>query len=294
MLDVLEVVARLELIAVDDFLDGGDRSEQEPLFDGEAQQFRLGVAGGEGRDDFAHAIVFLERLRAADQHLPVGDPVLVARRLVAPSLLAQVVHQLAREDAERGAEQEGAGDPSVLGRPQKLHLDLADLDAARDALDLVRIQGRRQNVRLGRERERLLRRDIYMLPHPGAASLMMRHQRGDCRIGARVQVSLRYADAHGRAVVVAGDAERAAGRHYHQVAVRIRGLGAVLPERSDRNIDEARIDRAQVLVSGAEPVEAARRFRLDQEMRAADQADEQFASFAAREIERDAALVAVV
>src|ERR1700683_3986263 len=108
MLHILEIVARPKLLTFDDVFDGRDRREQEAFFDREPQKFSLGVTGGERRQDPAGAIVFGDRPRTARERQPEADPIFVASRFIAPTVLAQVAHQFRGKHAERRSEQEGA------------------------------------------------------------------------------------------------------------------------------------------------------------------------------------------
>src|SRR5580704_722812 len=144
MLDFLKIIARAQLRALGDIRDGGNRREQETLFDREAEQLGLGMRGGKGRDDAARAIVLGHRFGAGRERLAEPDPVLVARRLIAVALLAEIAHQLGAEDAECGAEEKGTRDPSVLRGPDYLREQAARTHAARRAPILIRIERRRE------------------------------------------------------------------------------------------------------------------------------------------------------
>src|SRR5579871_4687552 len=131
-------------------------------------------------------MVFRHRLRTARERRAKSDPVLVPGRFIAPSLFRQVAHQLDGKDAERGAEEKGARDPSILSGKEKLRSEGAGLHAAGRAPILVRIERCREDARLRRYRERLLRRYIDVLAESRDASLMMRRKRADRCVRARM------------------------------------------------------------------------------------------------------------
>ena len=62
LVEALEVLARLELLAVDDLVDPGDRRDQETPLQRRLQQLRLGPGARAARDDFLDALEFLDRL----------------------------------------------------------------------------------------------------------------------------------------------------------------------------------------------------------------------------------------
>ena len=164
MRDTLEVVARRELRAFDDFLDRGDRGDQKSALDRELSNSALVWLRVKFPDDFLDALEFRKRLGAAEQLLAVCDPILVARGFVAKSLLAEVVHQLGGEDAERRSEQKRHRDVAVAGRPYQRNIDRPQLHAARHPPRFHRAERRRKDVRLRRHRNRLLRRNVDVLP----------------------------------------------------------------------------------------------------------------------------------
>src|SRR5581483_2893834 len=159
-----EVFTGFELRTFHDLLDRGDRRHQEPALDGEIQEFGLRMAAGEFRYDSLDPFELAERFGAAEELLAEGDPILVARGFVAETALAQVMHQLAREDAQRRPKQESEGDIAVARGPYQRDVERAEFHSSRHTPRLHGAERRRKNIRLRRHRHRLLRRHIDMLP----------------------------------------------------------------------------------------------------------------------------------
>ncbi len=113
-------------------------------------------------------------------------------------------------------------------------------------------------------------------------------------VGGCVQVSLRNAQPHRRAIRVAGENQRAAGCHDDQIAVGVGRLGPVLSERRDRNVDERGIDFREIGETEIVLRQVAGIVRLDQKISALDEAAQQIAAGVALEVESDRALVAIV
>jgi hypothetical protein len=123
---------------------------------------------------------------------------------------------------------------------------------------------------------------------------MMRDQRRDGGLGASMQVSLGDADAYGRPIVVAAKHEGAAGGQDNEVAVGVMCLRTVLTERRDRDIDQGRVDRRDIGIAESTLGKRAGGVRLDEEVRARDEAPQDRLPVVGVEIQRDAPLVAVV
>jgi hypothetical protein len=170
-----------------------------------------------------------------DEQRRVGDPVLVARRAVAAAFLVDPVHEPARERADRGAEEKGDRDEAVGRREEEAKGQAAVLQAAGGSAHLRRAERVAEDVGLGRERDRLLRRHVDVLAEARALALVVRDQRRDGGLSGRVQIGLRNGKrtARGRRRLAA----RAAGGEQHEVGFGGPRLGPFWP---NGEIDTAR------------------------------------------------------
>ena len=219
--DRLPVLARDELRIGKNVVDRRQRRDQESMLAREIERFGLGHAAQKRGDHALDPVVLLDRLASRQQHVAVRDPVLVASGLIAETLLVDVVHELAREDAERAAEEEDAGDEAVLGLPYQRHPNRPHLDAAGHPAGLIAADRRRQQRRLLREAEAFLRGDVNLLAEPGIEAIVISNQGGAGGVGASMEVRLRHAHADRRAILVAVENQDAARRHHDEVAVGV-------------------------------------------------------------------------
>ena len=221
----------------------------------------------------------------------VGDPVFVAGGGVAAAFVVDPLDQPAAERTDGGAEQERDRDPAVAGGVEEAHRQMPGLEATGGAAHFRRTERRRQDVRLGRERDRLLRRHIDVLAEARAGALVVCNQRGDGGVGAGVEIGLRDAEAHRGTIVVAGEDERTACGEDHQIAVGVAGFRAVLAERGDRDVDHAGIDAREIVGAEALLRQPAGVERFDHEVRIAGEVQEKIPTGGAGYVEGDAALV---
>ena len=89
-------------------------------------------------------------------------------------------------------------------------------------------------------------------------------------------------------------AQHAAERLRHRVIGGPVGVGAVAPEAGDRSVDEPRVRVAEHFVGKAQPVEHAVAEIVDQHVGLLDQIEQDLLAARRAQIEREAALVAVV
>src|SRR5208282_798893 len=146
MVDGPPVIAGFELRALDHFLDGGDRRHQEAAFYRQLQKLGLGAAAREPRHDILEPVKLAYRLGAAEQQLTQSYPILVAGRLVAEALLAQIHHQLAREDPERRAKKKSQRDVTIFGGPHCADIERSKLYPTRHPTHFGGSEGCRQNI----------------------------------------------------------------------------------------------------------------------------------------------------
>ncbi len=124
-----------------------------------------------------------------------------------------------------------------------------------------------------------------MLPEPGARALVMCRESSDGSIGACVEVGLRNAQPHRRAIFVAGQDQRSARGHDDQITVGVSRLGPVLSEGRDRNVDQRGIDFRKVGKTEIAMRQVARIVRLDQKIGARDQTAQNIAAVVALKVQ---------
>ena len=117
------------------------------------------------------------------------------------------------------------------------------------------------------QRQRLLGRHVDVLAQPRVLALEVRDQRAHRRVGRRVRVDLRQADAQRRAVRLAGQEHRAArGRHDQSRSTRSCAFGPSPPNGRERDVDQRRVRAGERVVVEAERAQPAGRLGLDQEV----------------------------
>src|SRR5262249_18143457 len=165
---------------------------------------------------------------------------------------------------------------------------------AGETLKLLRLQWHRQNARLRGLRHGLLGRHIHVLSVTGALALVVRDEGGDGSLSTGMQVRLRDTHPHRCAVVIAREHERPTSRKDDEIALGVVRLRSILAKGGDRDIDQGRVESLQITI--AEPIrcESPRRVRFDKKVRPGHQTMQYGLPVTAGDIERDAALVAVV
>ena len=214
--------------------------------------------------------------------------------VVAEAFFVDPVHEPLGEVGERRAEQVGDRHVPVLARPQQADGERPHLRAAGHAARFRVAQRFGQDGRLDGLHRGLLRGHVDVLAALRAVRLVQGDQRRGGRGRAGVQITLRHAEPDGRAVFVAGDDQRAAARQHDQVAVRVAGLGTVLSERGDGDVDQAGVFFGQVGI--AQPVggQGAGVVGLDEERGGARQLPQHVLPLGFTDVQGDAAFVAVV
>ena len=138
-------------------------------------------------------------------------------------------------------------------------------------------QGEVGGERLDREvRHRLEHRDFDEAALARARALEQRTEDAVCGIDARDRVGERGPE-EARTLRVDDDGKEAGQRLRHGVVARALGVGPVGAESADRAVDEPRIESAQALDAGAEPLGRARAEVLDVDVRVRDEPVEELA-----------------
>ena len=122
----------------------------------------------------------------------------------------------------------------------------------------------------------------------------MGRKRGHGSVGGCVQVSLRNAKAHGRAIRIAGQDKRSSSGQDDQITVGIGRLGPVLSEWRDRNVNERGIDPGKVGETEIAFRQIAGIVRLDEKICMLDEAAQKIAAAVSFNIKRDSSFVAIV
>ena len=142
-----------------------------------------------------------------------------------------------------------------------------------------------------RARERLLARDVDVLTASGVEAVRVRRHRARRARRAAQRPELRHAHAQRRTVRVAGEIGEAAERRAGEVGRGEVAVGAVLPERRYRDVDERGVEHVDVVVTEAERIEVAGAERFDEEVGGCDEPSQRLAHGVRRDVERGALLV---
>src|SRR5262249_11197626 len=133
----LPIVARSKLGAVDDLVDGRDGGNEQTACERSAKQFGLGFGACKCLDQQFEALVLGQRLLPTDQQLGIGQPVFVARCLVAKTLGTDPLHQPAREWADSRSKQVEYADIAILRWPDQADGQGPNPHAAGETLELL-------------------------------------------------------------------------------------------------------------------------------------------------------------
>jgi hypothetical protein len=139
------------------------------------------------------------------------------------------------------------------------------------------MQGSSKDARLGGLRHRLLRRDIDVLAAARALALVMSNKRRDSRLSAGVQIRLRDTHPHRGAVIITGQDQRPTRREDDEVTLGIVRFRSILAERCDRDIDQGRVERCEIVIAKPIRRECPWRVGLDEEMCAGNETSEECA-----------------
>jgi hypothetical protein len=216
-------------------------------------------AGGRGEAGIAHEVRPPDDLAEALPH-----------RIARPG---DDGHVAIRRRIDAGA---GSGERDIAGAREQLAADRVSLAEV--------VEGDQQAVE---------QREVDALPLAAAIAVVQGRHDAEGAEHARVVVGDGLARARGRVVREAGDAHVAADRLGQHVVAPLLGIGAVLPERGDGGVDQARIHLLQVLVPEAEALHRAEAPVLGHDVGAGDQLLEQLGALRRLQLERDAELVAV-
>src|SRR5262249_7141971 len=129
MLDLRPIVASFELLGMKQVPSIANGNQQDPPPIGLFGKFALGMTEGEALDTVGAASEFLHRLLPGHQMKAVADPVLVARRLVAETLLVNPLEQPARRRSDRGAEEKRDVHMAIFARIDEAQPDMAEFES---------------------------------------------------------------------------------------------------------------------------------------------------------------------
>jgi len=183
MCDALKIIARRELRTLYDLGDGGDWCDQKSALDCEVKQLGLRVVA---RKFLTSSLI---RSNSESGSAPVNSCSPNAIQSLSRVAWSQKPCSqtkrisLAVKTPRGGAEEKSHRDEAVLRGPDQRDIDAGDFHAARDATHFGRTERSREDVRLRRHPNRLLRTDINMLPEAGAGALVMSGERGERGVG---------------------------------------------------------------------------------------------------------------
>ncbi len=135
--------------------------------------------------------------------------------------------------------------------------------------------------------------DVDVIPLPCPLPPQQRHQHPRESLQRRQQVRHRDAGDGWRAVPSESHSEQAADRLHRQVVGRPIAVGAILAERADRTIDDARVARAHLRIADAQSLDHARPERLHDDVRGFAKRQQRLAALRLLQVEDHALLSAI-
>ena len=272
------------------------RREQELLRNRAVLEFPLRLPPEEG-----------EQLRQAPADLLGGEaargevlqprlPGVIAEILVERSLLGGPAHHARERAVPHVAQDQRHHGPSVgrLGDRRDAHprRDLARRGSACGPGARWVAAGQRWGPRSRQQcpdHGRLHRR-VEMLPQARTLAFVERDDRVRGGLRGAMERRLRVSDRYRRAIAVALESQEPGRRLHGQIGGRRRRMRARLPERGDRDVEQARVDRAQCFVSQAEAIHVPGLGGLHHDVRTRDQLLQSLAIVGVIDVEYDAAL----
>ena len=243
--DLIPEVTSRELRAVEHITQGVDRAHQQRILQAAFDHLGFRLSQAEGGDVLHQLLDDADTLLAALQEQGEVHPVLVQHVVVAEALGVHPGQEPLHHRPDHRPEGDGDDHVTVLAWVDRAQHQVAEAHPARFPLHLFEARRGVEDGRQGGLADGLLRRQIDVLAAAAAGTMLQRHGRRDGGLRAGMQPGLGNADAHRRAVAVAGHRQLAAGGEQRQIRGAPADFRAGLAPRCDVHCDELRIGLSQ-------------------------------------------------